>query len=1104
MSGACPETERNGSDNTDMTEATHGTSSDARQLLTDHLRKYMVGPLFGPDERIQAGVWKEPSEGNEPRIKVNQRPSDFYHVGILHPLETPLDPEEDDVDQDTSDTEDMSPDSVMALANAMRQSAMGCTFRIADEGESLDMTVSCGIYELLLEESPASGGSKDGSEEAGDAQGSDWKSALWVRTALDWQGRFSPKELASDLQPKLLGNLRGLEILAMKHVDEDGVAVTVTLVNRESTRLGQKKDGAVYQAQITIRHLSHSGTFKPLTIGRNLGSEEYWNHELLYRKSKQFASGHGCSVSWQEAEDEMEAVSIRSEWIPEREVFKASSEVDGLQGSKLLNLESLDRSVYDKRDEVLEELHILPDVYQQWIESAWEKLDVILSEEQGERRRKLEEAGKYNLHMCETQLARIRKGIEFLEHDDHAWSAFTLANTAMRRSMEKERPGTTASWFPFQLAFQLLAIPSVAIEDHAERDILDLIWFPTGGGKTEAYLGLAAFAIFYRRLAFGGQGAGTAVLTRYTLRFLTSQQFERTASVVLACELVRRQVPALGSERIDIGLYVGGSVTPNWLRQAEDFLLNADTSGGSGVTTLPVGECPWCSADLDLTCQRVQSNRLETRCPSPECPFHDGLPLAFVDEEIFCNPPSLIVATIDKFALMPWRPEAGAIFGAGTGYRAPSLIIQDELHLINDSLGSLAGLYESAIDLICKRTSARSKIVGSTATIRRADEQTRALFDRRLLQFPPSGVDVRNSFFFREDQTQPGRLYLGVHAQGRSPKHTQPIVLGILLQFSKQIDDVRLRDPFHTLVVYFNSLRELGGAFVLVEDDVPRYLRALDKNDALPAGMGIRKLKSALEISGSVPSDMIKEYSKNLKTTIHSNDLNREPEDIVLATNMISVGVDVGRLGAMVVVGQPKTTSEYIQATSRIGRPSGSAGLVVTIYNWSRPRDRSHYENFCGYHQAFYRHVEAQSVTPFSARARDRALHAAVFSLARILIPELGDEDSPKAISEKAISDQVRELVIELMQRIRSVETDSDDVDAAEEELNELLEVWQELADDLDPMRPLVWTGWQKPGEHASAVFSRKMIGSALKEPEWEIQFSMRDVDSATPVVLKR
>lgn len=1091
------------------------SARSARGLLTEQLRKYMIGPLGGKEERIEAGVWRESSEKDTP-VKINQRPSDFYHLGILYPMATRIDPEEDDADPDTADVDSMAPESIMALANAMRQSAMGCTIRVADASSRLKVSVSCGVYELELEHSNANDDGKKGSgdseaaPETGTAgvevsesdSGSEWKPAAWKRRSIDWEELIVPDDLPGGLEQTTIGEFEGVDVVAIKHADSGGVTITITLVNRSTEKHDRLRDPAIYQSRIELAHPERKPVFRPLSAGRDHGGDEYWNHELLFRKTNQFAAGHGCSVIWDTAENCTEATSIRTSWIPEQEVFKASSEIKGLSDSRLFELDTLDYSVVRNRTEVLQRLAALPECYEAWIGSSERDLGLVLEQEAEERRRRLKRAAVANLDVCRKQLDRIWQGIEFLREDEHAWHAFTLANTAMRKAMEKERPGQSASWFPFQLAFMLLSLPSVAHEHHDDREILDLIWFPTGGGKTEAYLGLAAFTIFYRRLAFGKQGEGTAVLTRYTLRFLTSQQFERAAQVVLACELVRRENDDLGDARIDIGLYVGGKVTPNWLSQAENLLSENDDGGGHGMTTLPVSDCPWCASRLRVSEQVVSDGRLKSSCPSESCPFHEELPLVFVDEEIFGNPPSFIVATIDKFALLPWRPEAGSIFGVATGCKAPSLIIQDELHLINDSLGSLAGLYESAIDLICERVSARPKIIGSTATIRRAEEQARALFDRDLLQFPPSGIDVEDSFFFREDKSQPGRLYLGIHAQGRSPKHTQPIVVGLLLQFSGLIEDDELRDPFHTLVVYFNSLRELGGAFILVEDDVPRYLRALQKIGALPVGMGLRRLRPALEISGSVPSDMIKHYAENLKTTVLAENLDREPEDIVLATNMISVGVDVGRLGAMVVVGQPKTTSEYIQASSRVGRARGSAGLVATIYNWSRPRDRSHYENFCGYHEAFYRHVEAQSVTPFASRARDRGLHAALFALARILIPELLPNDSPAAILESEVESRVRGIMQEMIERISTIEKNPDEIEEATSELEDIIESWKAIAAEADSLRPLVWSR-QKDSDDSASSFTRSMIGGAMEEPEWDIQFSMRDVDAASPVVLK-
>ena len=429
------------------------------------------------------------------------------------------------------------------------------------------------------------------------------------------------------------------------------------------------------------------------------------------------------------------------------------------------------------------------------------------------------------------------------------------------------------------------------------------------------------------------------------------------------------------------------------------------------------------------------------------------------------------------------------------------MIIQDELHLINDSLGTIAALYETAVDWLCSEGNSGPKIIGSTATIRRATEQSRHLFMRRALQFPPTGTDSADSFFYREDRENPGRLYVGVHAQGRSPKHTFPRIVGTLAQAAFGLEPPEVRDSYFTLVAYFNSLRELGGSLVIAEDDVPRYMDSLP----LPKDAVVRRLPHKVELTSMVESRRIPEILKQMQVTSHQPPDDTEPLDLVLCTNMISVGVDVDRLGVMVISGQPKTTAEYIQASSRIGRPRGSAGLVVTQYNWSRPRDRSHYERFLGYHQAFYRYVEAVSVTPFSERARDRALRALFVSLVRIGIPEFHDNKSAGSIKQNTeLYARAESLIQVVAARVAAV--DPDEADDTSEELHAILQDWVDLADRCrDDSKTLYWIPWGLgQRERQTERFMLQADASNTSEGLWRAMLSMREVDPPAPIQLVR
>jgi ATP-dependent helicase YprA (DUF1998 family) len=618
-------------------------------------------------------------------------------------------------------------------------------------------------------------------------------------------------------------------------------------------------------------------------------------------------------------------------------------------------------------------------------------------------------------------------------------------------------------WRPFQLAFILMNLRSIADPECEEREIADLIWFPTGGGKTEAYLGLAAFTVLLRRLQNPGN-AGTTVLMRYTLRLLTTQQFQRAASLICALEYLRlEQEPEMGSVPVTIGLWVGGEVAPN--READGVkALNDLQSGASRDNPFIILSCPWCGARMGpvrrqnrIVCkgykQLSNPKRIRFGCEDRACAFsgRDTLPLHVIDEAMYDEPPTLVIGTVDKFAMLPWRPEARSLFGLESEGRhdPPELIIQDELHLISGPLGSMVGHYETVIDLLCEKehggSSIPAKIVASTATISRAQEQIRLLYGReKSFLFPPQGLAAGDSFFAEERQDVPGRLYAGVFASALPSHVTAQInVLSALLQAVKTppVDTPGLRDPYWTLMVYFNSLRELGHAATLVRADIRERLNAMWDRLGLTKNLGgneaaakRRFINHDLELTSRIQSNQIPEALQELFTGYTGNNDSR-PVDVCLATNMIQVGLDVPRLSLMAVVGQPKTSSEYIQATSRVGRDQ--PGLVTTIYNPAKPRDRSHFEHFRAYHEAMYRHVEPTSVTPFAVPVRERALHALVVTLVRFW----GDQEErrhPSPPPRDTLLQKVRGVILKRVEKV-----DPDELDRTREELDEFIVEWK-------------------------------------------------------------
>lgn len=1025
----------------------------ARQCLIDDLHKYLVGPAEGEEEVIP------------------EKASDRYHVGILWPSGSGISREEDDNDSgtDVGSGEGSSADGVFSLANASQQSAMGFTFQIP-EGKPFVVEAEWAEYKPEPNDAAMHG-----------------YSHKWKRHSLS-TGRLSSTDFQAE---NPVWEDSQLEIVRLERFVDGVSVITLTIVNKRPKPEWKQDmppiDPNIYQVRLKVVSADGTDIFVSRPSGEHVSDPEYLVHEVLYRNVRPFAVGHGCGVDWKSTSpDSQGAAEIMSEWLPSTEVFKASSEVEALKGSSMLSLEFL---VNHQKDQVLESLRELPKAYGEWIDRLEESSTGITSSFKQTLQERIQQTVDQNIAKCREVCRRLLDGITFLEKNDRAYQSFIHANDAMARSMKVARPHAEPTWRPFQLAFLLLSVPSTADPEHEDRQLLDLIWFPTGGGKTEAYLGLVAFTLFYRRIVHGETGGGTAVITRYTLRLLTMQQFERAARAVMGCEVIRREkLAALGGAPFSIGLFVGNSATPGTIKKAAELIRG--TAIEKSLSTLPVAECPWCSKALNHRQHQSideDNGKVITRCPSKDCAFHEGIPISCVDEELYRNPPSMVIGTVDKFAMMAWKPEMGSLFGINQQYRAPSLIIQDELHLISDALGSMTGLYETAFDLLCSDNGAVPKVVGSTATIRRADKQVHAVFLRKVAQFPPSGIDHNDSFFYRQDRGNPGRRYVGVHAQGRSPKHTLARLMGTLGQSALGIENLQQRDPYWTLVTYFNSMRELGGAWVLSQDDVPKYISAMPKEIEK-----CRSLNQVEELTSHLPSTDIPAVLNKISHRLDSDDLNMEPVDLLLCTNMISVGVDIDRLGLMIVNGQPKTTAEYIQASSRVGRPMNSAGLVVTLYNWTRPRDRSHYERFKTYHESFYRNVEATSVTPFSARARDKALHGVFIALLRIKLSQI--TDSPSFNEMEALGAEINAIVETIVDRSHRITGNEDISNETREELQSILADIRYIGKDDGK--------WKKTGNHPTAECVMCAPNERTNFGHYETPMSMREVDPPCSVVL--
>lgn len=1130
--------------------------------MSDNRRNQLLGfverEFIGPDPID----WEGLTQKNGEEILITDPPRTRYIAGILFPQETidnDVDTREDEEpeseEDDREDLEEPAPpakasgdsaeyledaEELINRSNAYRQSAISLTAAVSKD-DIIRVEISAGIYTTLKSTDPVT----------------EKEVTRYPRTAVCWNNEGDPiaMPLPQDGIAMFPVGSTGLKFdVTYRYRKGDFSIYTFTLENAKKNDGNAVKDDNCF-FQVKFKIFSENG-FCPLPDSQriNTDDDDYWSNQLLYRNVHNYAIGHGCAADWDESSEKVSWIS--SSVFPTYEIKPiVPSSIPGV------SLEMLKMSSYGSFEDTVRELKRMCEKYQEWINK--------LRTERLKLEPRYTHTAERHISNCETCLERMISGVRLLEENKLVRTAFQYMNQAMLMQQlhynlplqkwedngagsiylsnpVKVLPSLTdestwydkehrvyGKWRPFQLAFILMNLRSMYTRDCNEREIVDLIWFPTGGGKTEAYLGLSAYTIFIRRL-MNRDDSGTAILMRYTLRLLTAQQYERASAMICACDLIRKEHENwFGQARISIGLWVGASTTPNTMQQAVsayDDLYN----GKSDSNPFVMLKCPWCGAQMGVVqkehgtrelpgYQKIvgahRQKKIVFRCRNSEnhCDFSSSsyeLPLYVVDEAIYESTPTLLLGTVDKFAMLPFRPKAQGIFGYRDGVKktSPDLIIQDELHLISGPLGSMVGHYETLISELCVTRTATGeihpKVIASTATISRAKEQCHALYDcgtEKVFQFPPSGLDAGNSFFAEEDTARNGRQYVGILATGSSSDTTTAIRLFSALLYGAKamdVDSENLRDPYWTNIGYFNSIRELGQAATWIRADIDQHLDVMYKrrydNKRYPKeeyNKYRRYIWRDEELTSRIRGDKITASLGNLNIRYpaeldENGKVKEHPVDICLATNMISVGLDVPRLGLMTVSGQPKTTSEYIQATSRVGRDTAEApGIVFVLYRPGRPRDKSHYEHFKEYHSRVYCNVEPTSVTPFSAPVRERALHAIMIGMLRLESNSDFNSDPPQP-PEQTLYERVGKII-----ENRVDDIDSDELEATLARMEYIIQCWEDWnPQKWEPERNRDWS-------YGNAVPLMYSAGSHRNEA-WgergiETPTSMRSVDAS-------
>lgn len=963
---------------------------------------------------------------------------------------------------------------------------------------------------------------------------------------------------------------------------------------------------------------------------------------FLYREITAYGIGHGCSVSWGKN-------YVQTEYMP----FCDTPDVDStprntskppvnqeapefLTNSKVQQIKYLS-TLSDATDkEIIEGLEKFIEAYGEWI-SIKKRLIETGDFDENEIEIAFNELAK-----CVEDFERLKYNVKnYLQDGSDNLKKFRLMNTSMfiqmwhgkyagkeeiKQKMDDPsfngfnadyykscnvdifQTGIPSGWRAFQLAFILLNLDGIfddTPENEKRNELVDLVWFPTGGGKTEAYLGLISLTILHRRIKYKERGGGTAAIMRYTLRLLTLQQFQRASKLIVALELMRRGKSSfgqdLGEEPIRIGLYVGDNQIPN---KTDDLILEFNSLNANQSSKIPFDKCVCCGGKIQGITRFLNTNynqnigRIE--CTNTKCAMRTPIgpqvkqrpdmgffPFLLADDSIYHHPPALLFGTVDKFAQLAHKVDSSnqgrendsrRLFGRGnwenykpkSGYLPPDLVIQDELHLLLGPLGTGVALFESAFEQLCTREDkTKPKVISSTATTRNTGLQIEALFNKSLSIFPKPGIDCDDSFFGmykREYRSQDindfsyksNRRYIGILPTGRTQVWMQMRIDALCLAhralfelehhnsetirpaFSNLLE--RAQNYYHTVVSYFNSVKEVGRTQAQVQTYILKETRKI-----LNRSMRSQKLLKPIyamkdklieaELTGRLSGEEVKKELARVESNWTPNRfptkkldsegnvcLNENGEviiernynvipEFVVATNMISVGLDVSRFNTIVMNSMPRNTAEYIQASSRVAR--NDLGLVLTVHHPFRARDLSHYEKFIEFHEKMYSYVEPISITPFTKKAVDKFMPLYVATIVRHLFEEFANRNSARNITEDKVEDIFNRCISYFEARQKRLERQTD------EGIKKILS-----SADLDYIKDWVltavkdWLAGKNMADGLILVFKNANTGNAdgevnlyspinnlnIKEyqKKWQVAMSLRNIEPTAVIHINR